>query len=72
MKHLDIIWTNQFKKDYKSAIKRHLNIDLLDDIIRKYPAERLSQRKIEIMLSQGIGPGTVSVIFSRIGCWSTG
>ena len=35
MKHLDIIWTNQFKKDYKSAIKRHLNIDLLDDIIRK-------------------------------------
>lgn len=35
MKHLDIIWTNQFKKDYKAAIKRHLNIDLLDDIIRK-------------------------------------
>ena len=35
MKHLDIISTNQFKKDYKSAIKRHLNIDLLDDIIRK-------------------------------------
>ena len=25
MKHLDIIWTNQFKKDYKAAIKRHLN-----------------------------------------------
>ena len=22
MKHLDIIWTNQFKKDYKSAISR--------------------------------------------------
>ena len=35
MKQLDIIWTNQFKKDYNSAIKRHLNIDLLDDIIRK-------------------------------------
>lgn len=27
MKHLDIIWTNQFKKDYKAAIKRHLNRD---------------------------------------------
>lgn len=27
MKHLDIIWTNQFKKDYKSAIKRHLNLE---------------------------------------------
>ncbi len=35
MNHLDIIWTNQFKKDYKQALKRHLNIDLLDDIIRK-------------------------------------
>lgn len=35
MKHLDIVWTNQFKKDYKSAIKRRLNIDLLDEIIRK-------------------------------------
>ena len=30
----DIIWTTQFKKDYKLALKRHLNIDLLDDIIR--------------------------------------
>ncbi len=30
----DIVWTTQFKKDYKLAMKRHLNIDLLDDIIR--------------------------------------
>lgn len=30
----DIAWTTQFKKDYKLAVKRHLNIDLLDDIIR--------------------------------------
>jgi mRNA interferase YafQ len=35
MNHLDIVWTNQFKKDYKSAMKRHLDISLLDDIIRK-------------------------------------
>lgn len=34
-KHLDIVWTNQFKKDYKLAMKRLLEIDLLDDIIRK-------------------------------------
>lgn len=33
--HLDIIWTNQFKKDYKLAVKRKMNIELLDDIIRK-------------------------------------
>ena len=30
----EIVWTTQFKKDYKLAVKRHLNIDLLDDIIR--------------------------------------
>ena len=30
----DIVWTNQFKKDYKLAQKRHLDVDLLDNIIR--------------------------------------
>ena len=26
--------TSQFKKDYKNAIKRHLHIELLDEIIK--------------------------------------
>lgn len=44
-KHLDIIWTNQFKKDYRQAMKRHLEIDLLDDIIRKLAAgEQLPEK----------------------------
>ena len=30
----DIVWTAGFKKDYELAMKRHLNIDLLDEIIR--------------------------------------
>ncbi len=30
----EIVWTTKFKKDYKLAIRRHLDIDLLDDIIR--------------------------------------
>ena len=30
----DIVWTTQFKKDYKLAQKRHLDIELLDNIIR--------------------------------------
>lgn len=30
----EIVWTTQFKKDYKLALKRGLNIDLLDEIIR--------------------------------------
>lgn len=28
-KNLDIVWTNQFKKDYKLAMKCHLDINLL-------------------------------------------
>ncbi len=31
---LNIIWTTQFKRDYKLAIKRGCDINLLDDIIR--------------------------------------
>ncbi|HHX54442.1 MAG TPA: type II toxin-antitoxin system YafQ family toxin [Clostridiales bacterium] len=31
----DIIWTSQFKKDYRLALKRNLDINLLDEIIRK-------------------------------------
>ena len=30
----EIVWTAKFKKDYKLAMKRQLNINLLDDIIR--------------------------------------
>ena len=30
-----IVWSSQFKKDYKRSIKRNLDIGLLDDIIRK-------------------------------------
>lgn len=33
----DIVWTTQFKKDYKLALKRHMDIALLDDIIRILP-----------------------------------
>lgn len=31
---LDIVWTTQFKRDYKLAQKRHLDLNRLDDIIR--------------------------------------
>lgn len=29
-----IVWTSRFKKDYQLAARRHLNIALLDDLIR--------------------------------------
>ena len=35
MKRLSIVWTSQFKKDYKLAMKRRRDIGLLDDIVRR-------------------------------------
>ena len=35
MSKYDVSWTGQFKKDYKLARKRNLNIELLDEIILK-------------------------------------
>ena len=32
--NLKIVWTNQFKRDYKRAIRLKKNIELLDNIIR--------------------------------------
>ena len=29
-----IVWTTRFKKDYKRMLKRHMDINLLDDVIR--------------------------------------
>ncbi|MBR6229816.1 MAG: type II toxin-antitoxin system YafQ family toxin [Eubacterium sp.] len=31
----DIVWTSQFKKDYKHAMKQHLDIAQLDTVIEK-------------------------------------
>lgn len=30
----EIVWTTQFKKDYRMAMKCHMDLDLLDNIIR--------------------------------------
>ena len=41
----DIVWTTKFKKDYKLAMKRHMDIGLLDDIIRALSrGERLPEK----------------------------
>lgn len=53
----DIVWTTQFKKDYKLAVKRHLNIELLDDIIRALSrGETLPEKnKDHALAGEGIG-----------------
>lgn len=48
----DIVWTARFKKDYKLAIKRHMDIELLDDIIRALShGEKLPEKNKDHELS---------------------
>ena len=49
----DIVWTTQFKKDYKLALKRHLDIELLDNIIRSLSRGETLPEKIVIMRVTG-------------------
>lgn len=50
----DVVWTAQFKKDYKLALKRHLDIELLDDIIRSLSSgESLPQKNKDHALTGG-------------------
>lgn len=44
-----VVWTTKFKRDYKIAMKRHLDINLLDDIIRKLARGEMLPEKIGIM-----------------------
>jgi mRNA interferase YafQ len=37
----DVIWTSQFKKDYKLAMKRNKDMEIIDDCIRM-----LAERKV--------------------------
>jgi mRNA interferase YafQ len=34
----DIVWTSQFKRDYKLAMKRNMDMSLIDDCIRRLAA----------------------------------
>lgn len=51
----DIVWTTQFKKDYKLAQKRHLDIALLDDIVRALSrGEKLPEKNKDHSLSSDL------------------
>lgn len=48
----EVVWTTQFKKDYKLAMKRNMNMDLIDDIIRKLAAgEELEEKNKDHQLT---------------------
>ena len=68
----DIVWTARFKKDYKLAMKRHMDIGLLDDIIRALSqGEKLPEKKQRPTSLPAIGWGIGNVTSSRTGCSST-
>lgn len=67
----DIVWTTQFKKDYKLALKRHLDIELLDNIIRSLSRGETLPEKNRDHALQGIGSGTENAMFCRTGFWCT-
>lgn len=69
--NLDIVWTNQFKKDYKLAQKRHLDVDLLDNIIRTLSrGEPLPEKNRDHALT-AIGSAIANATSSQTGCSST-
>lgn len=62
-----IIWTTQFKKDYKLATKRGLDIPLLDDCIRMLAAgKELASNSVTITFPDA-GRVFVNVISNPIG-----
>ena len=63
----EIVWTTRFKKDYKLAMKRHMNMDLIDDIIRALSRARNYRRRIGIMRFPLTGLDFENAIFYRTG-----
>ena len=67
----DIVWTTKFRKDYKLAIKRHMDIGLLDDIIQALSRGEKLPEKTKTMNLPAIGWGIGNATFSRTGYSST-
>lgn len=54
---MQIVWTTQFKKGYKLALKRRLDIELSDNVIQSLPrGETLPERNKNHALTGGPGP----------------
>ena len=62
-----IVWTNQFKKDYKTAIKQGLPIEELDHVIRLLASEKSSSPNSKTTNYPGTGKASENAIFSQIG-----
>ena len=61
-------FTTAYKKGYKRAKKRGLNMDLLNEVVDKLRNGKNSMQNIMTMLCMGTLRASASVISSRIGC----
>ena len=64
---LTLKYTARFKKDYKLAKKRGLDISLLEYIINELANQRQLEQNIKTTLFQAIIPASAHVISNRIG-----
>ena len=65
---LKVVWTTKFKRDYKRAMKRGLDMNRLDGGFERWLQAGSLLSCIGIMLSEVSGGGIVSVTFSPTGC----
>lgn len=65
---LKVVWTTTFKRDYKRAMKRGLDMNRLDEVIRTLAAGRELAVVHREHVSEVSGGGIVSVTFSPTGC----
>lgn len=61
-------FTTQFKKDYKLAMRRGLDIELLEDVIAALAMGIPLPEKTRIMLCLETGLDTVNAMCCRTGC----
>ena len=59
--------TSQFKKDYKPALRRHLDVKRLEDVVVKLAMGESLRRNTEITNSQAIGQATGNATSCQIG-----
>lgn len=72
MSKYEIKYTTQFKKDYKLAKRRGLDITLLKDIVSKIAnGEILDTKYKDHPLSPATGVVTENAIYNLIGCLCT-
>ena len=64
-----IKFTSAYKKSYKRAKKRGLNLKLLDDVVEELRQMHKLDAKYRDHEIMGIGRDFASAIFNRIGCW---